>query len=131
MSTTDDKTFQPWAVAETVQTAPKNNKTEKKARASLVPLDVLIKYLTPAYEEGVLKYERESWRKGFHASTLMDAACRHIVAWYYDREDYDPDAARLGIQKHHLAGAIFSLISALHSLETRPELDDRPRRWAK
>jgi len=106
-------------------TAPKNNSKEGKPRISLLPIDVLAKWVTPAYEEGVLKYERESWRNGFYTSVMVDAAERHIADFFYKGEDYDPDAAKLGVRKHHLAGAIFSLLSILHTLETRPELDDR------
>jgi hypothetical protein len=109
------------------ETAPKNNRKEGKPRMSLLPLDVLATHVTPAYEEGVLKYERESWRRGFYVSDLVDAAQRHITDFFYKGEDYDPDAAKLGVKKHHLAGAIFSLLSILHTLDTRPELDDRKK----
>lgn len=106
-------------------TAPKNNLIEGKPRPSLIPFDVLIKHLCPAYEEGLIKYQRESWRLGFLISNLFDAAIRHLNAFYYLGEDYDPDAAKIGITKHHLAGALFSIISILHTLDTRPELDNR------
>lgn len=111
--------------------APKNNVAEGKARMSLIPIDILAKYVTPAYEEGLLKYERESWRLGFNTSVLFDAAQRHQEAFFYQGEDFDKDAAKLGITKHHLAGAIFSLLSILHSLENYPELDDRPCKLLK
>jgi len=107
--------------------APKNHLAEKKARMSLLPLDILRKYVVPAYEEGILKYERESWRRGFQVSVMVDATLRHIEAFYYAGEDYDLDSESHGIKKHHLAGAIFSLLSILHSLDIRPELDDRPK----
>lgn len=105
-----------------MDTAPKNNIQEGKPRPSLIPMDVLIKHLTPAYEEGVMKYTRESWRQGFHVSVMIDAALRHINEFYYHGHDTDKDSLT---GKHHLAGAIFSLISILHTLDTRPELDDR------
>lgn len=89
---------------------------------SLLPMDMLEKYLVPAYEEGIAKYYRESWRKGFYVSDMVDAAQRHITDFFWKREDIDPDSPTC---KHHLAGAIFSLITILHTLETRPELDDR------
>jgi len=108
-----------------VRTAPKNNLKEEKPRPSLLPMDVLIKWVCPAYEEGILKYKRESWRLGFKVSDLIDAAQRHINTFFYDQEDFDPDAEKLGIKKHHLSGAIFSLISILNTLDNRPELDDR------
>ena len=105
--------------------APKNNAIEGKDRMSLIPMDVLRKYLTPAYEEGVIKYERESWRNGFQVTVMADAALRHLEAFFYRGEDFDPDAEKLGIKKHHLGGALFSILSILHTLDTRPELDDR------
>lgn len=107
------------------ETAPKNNVQEGKPRVSLLPMDILIKYVVPAYEEGVRKYHRESWRGGFHTSVLVDAALRHIVAFFWSGEDWDPDAAKVGIKKHHLAAAVFCLLSILHTLDARPELDDR------
>jgi hypothetical protein len=102
------------------ETAPKNNLQEGKPRPSLIPLDVLIKHLCPAYEEGIPKYYRESWRKGFQTSVMIDAALRHITEFFWHGKDIDEESG-----KHHLAGAIFSLISILHTLDTRPELDDR------
>jgi dATP/dGTP diphosphohydrolase, N-terminal len=106
--------------------APKNNREEGKPRPSLLPMDVLINYLCPAYEEGLIKYKRESWRRGFLVSDMFDAADRHLSNFFYEHEDWDPDAWKLGIKKHHLAGALFSILSILHTLDTRPELDDRP-----
>jgi hypothetical protein len=109
-----------------LRVAPKAWRQEGKPRPSLLPLDVLIKYVVAAYEEGVIKYERESWRQGFYVSDLIDAAQRHIEAFFWRGEDYDPAAAELGVKKHHLAGAIFSLLSILHTLDLGIEaLDDR------
>ena len=105
-----------------MDTAPKNNVQEGKAKVSLLPMDILIKYLVPAYEEGVTKYARESWRQGFHTSVMVDAALRHINEFFWEGQDIDPDSS---VGKHHLAGAIFSLLSILHTLDTKPELDDR------
>jgi hypothetical protein len=105
-----------------MKTAPKNNLTEKKARMSLLPMDLLRKHLVPAYEEGVVKYERESWRQGFEVSVMVDACMRHIEEFFWQGENIDPDAPN---GKHHLGGAIFCLLSILHTMDTRPELDDR------
>ena len=105
-----------------IKTAPKNNLQEGKPKITLLPMDILVKYLIPAYEEGVIKYERESWRQGFHTSVLIDAAMRHLIEFYYQGHDIDKDSLT---NKHHLAGALFSILSILHTLETRPELDDR------
>ena len=105
-----------------MKTAPKNNLSENKPRPSLLPMDILIKYIVPAYEEGIVKYDRESWREGFHTSVMVDAAMRHITDFYWGGEDIDKNSST---GKHHLAGAIFSLISILHTLDTKPSLDDR------
>lgn len=104
------------------KTAPKNNLQEGKPRLSLLPMDILTKYLVPAYEEGVIKYERESWRQGFHTSVMVDAALRHIHEFFWHGHNQDKDSLT---GKHHLAGAIFSLVSILHTLDTKPDLDDR------
>lgn len=104
-------------------TAPKNNIKENKPQPTLLPFDVLLHYVEPAYREGVIKYSRESWRQGFNTTTLIDAALRHIIAFYWLGQDIDPDSVT---NKHHLSGAIFALCSILHSLEINPELDDRP-----
>ena len=114
-------------MSDELKTAPKNNTKEGKPRASLIPWDILIEYLAPAYEEGIIKYVRESWREGFKVTDMYDALQRHLTAFFFDREDYDPDAAKLGVKKHHLAGAMFCILSILWTLKTRPELDDRPK----
>jgi hypothetical protein len=98
---------------------------------SLLPLDVLQEFLIPAYMEGLEKYWRDSWRKGFKTSVMIDAALRHIEAFYWGHEDYDPDAAELGVMKHHLAGAVFSLLTLMHSLKYYPHLDDRTDPYTK
>lgn len=105
--------------------APKNDTADKKPDASLIPMDILIEFLVPAYEEGLIKYDRESWRRGFQVSRLEAAARRHMTAFFNSGEDFDPEAAALGVKKHHLAGAVFSLLSILHTLKYHPELDDR------
>ena len=107
--------------------APKNNIEEGKPQMSLIPLDLLSELLCPCYEEGLLKYERESWRKGFKISVMMDAALRHLSKFYYEREDYDKETEeKYNIQKHHLSAVIFCCISMYNSLEINKELfDDR------
>ncbi len=110
----------------TGQTAPKNNLSEDKPQPSLIPLDLLIEVLEPAYREGLLKYSRESWRKGFKTSVMHDAALRHMVAFFHKKEDYDPQTLEEhGIKKHHIGAAIFCLISMFNSMENFPDLDDR------
>lgn len=106
-------------------TAPKNHIQENKQMPTLIPMDILLRYLEPAYREGLKKYYRESWRLGFPVSVMIDAAMRHIIEFFYEKHDFDPDAEKHGIVKHHLAGAIFSLLCVLQTLEKHPHLDDR------
>ncbi len=101
--------------------APKNNESESKLQMSLIPLDVLAEMLCPAYQEGIDKYYRESWRKGFRTSVMMDACLRHLTAFYFQGEDFDPEYQT----KHHLGAAVFCLISMYFSVQNFPELDDR------
>ena len=111
-----------------IELAPKNHEQEAKPDASLLPMDLLVKYVCPAYAEGLVKYYRNSWRKGFYVSVMIAAALRHITAFFWGNEDYDPDAEALGVKKHHLGAAIWCLLAILHTLDTRPELDDREAR---
>lgn len=106
--------------------APKNDGKEGKPRMSVVPLDIIEELLPPAYMEGIEKYLQESWRLGFEYSKIFDALQRHINAFFYKGEDFDPDPRALKYKKHHLAGVIFSALSLYWSWKTRPDLDDRP-----
>jgi len=109
-------------------TAPKNNIEEGKPQPSLLPMDLLIEILEPAYREGLIKYFRESWRIGFKLSDMKDALDRHMTAFYFHGEDYDEETlTKHNIKKHHLGAAIFCILSMYNSLKVNPdELDDRP-----
>jgi hypothetical protein len=111
--------------------APKNTALENKPKPSLIPFDICIEYDEPAYQEGLIKYYRESWRKGFPISEMYDAAVRHLEQFFYHMQDYDPDAEKLGIKKHHLAGARFSIACMLQTLRDHPEMDDRGKLFGK
>lgn len=113
-----------------LKTGPKNIDKENKPKPSLIPMDLLIKALEPAYREGLIKYYRESWRIGFPTSDMYDGLMRHISAYFYDKEDYDPDAAKLGIKKLHLGGALFCIICMIDTLYNHPELDNRGKDYA-
>ena len=108
--------------------APNRAREVGKVRATVLPMDVILKYLPPAFEEGVLKYYENSWRQGMPVSEMVDKAMRHLVQFHWDFEDYDKEALEHGIVKHHLAAVIFCCTTALHTLEHHPEKDDRPHR---
>lgn len=107
--------------------APKNNELENKPRTSLNPDDLINEFLTPAYEEGIKKYFRESWRLGFKTSVMADALKRHFTKFFYKGEDFDQEALeKFDIKKHHLAAIIFCALCMLDTFKNHPELDDRP-----
>lgn len=108
------------------KTAPKNNIHEAKPRPSLLPMDLLNEFLTPAYTEGLVKYFRESWREGFNTSDMLDAAIRHLIKFFWEGEIWDADAREVGVNKTHLGGALFSILCMCHTIKSKPDLDDRP-----
>ncbi len=105
--------------------ATKNIDLENKPKPSVIPIDLLIEVLEPAYREGLIKYSREDWRFGFKTTDMMDAALRHLSAYYYKGEDYDKEAEKSNIKKHHLGAAIFCLICMYDTFAYHPEMDDR------
>jgi len=124
----------PWKGSRVVDTngetkvalAPKNFKEEDKPQVSLLPMDLLVPMLEPAYRHGIDKYERESWRKGFIMSKMMDAALRHLFAFYYDGEDFDPDPGAMKYQKTHLGAVVFCIINMYNTWYNGVGVDDRP-----
>ena len=107
--------------------APKNNLTEKKPKVSLNPDDLIEEFLTSAYQEGLEKYFRESWRLGFDTSVMHSALKRHLTAYFYKGEDWDQETLEnYGIRKHHLGAVIFCALCMLDTYKNHPEKDDRP-----
>lgn len=71
--------------------------------------------------DGMMKYGRSNWRAaGVRSSIYMDAAMRHIRAWW-DGEDYAPDSGA-----HHLGAARACLAVVLDALACGMLIDDRP-----
>ena len=129
--TTDNEEEGQSIVKQKPQKAPKDDVKDHKPDLSLLPMDVLGTELLKAYEEGVIKYARDSWRMGFDFSQMVAGARRHIDAFWEFGEDLDPDAVRIsGIDKHHLAGAIFCLVSLIYmQMEGLDEhFDDRRKK---
>jgi hypothetical protein len=107
-----------------IKGAPKNTKNENKQNLDLIPWDIIARHLPQAYEEGLIKYFKESWKQGFTTSDMFAGAMRHLIAYRFG-EDYDPEAAKLGIKKHHLAGALFCILCMLDTFDNHKEFDDR------
>ena len=112
--------------------APKDNVKEGKPQMSLLPMDILSELLVPAYEEGLQKYFRESWRLGFKMNDMMDACQRHLTKFFYEREDLDQETLeKYNIKKHHLGAALFCIISMYNTTQVNPGLDNRPKQIKK
>lgn len=96
--------------------------TRKVPVRSVVPAPV-IGEIALGMLEGARKYGRHNYRvKGVRASVYIDAAGRHLDAWW-EGQDYDPDSeARLS----HITKAITSLVVLRDAMIRGKMLDDRP-----
>jgi len=82
---------------------------------------VAILHASHAMMDGARKYGPYNWRdKAVFASVYIDAALRHMEAWF-DREE---TAADSGV--HHLGHAMGCMAILLDAQETGHLIDDRP-----
>lgn len=101
-------------------TNPKDLLGIKKVRLSLVPSSSTI-YQALAMEDGAEKYGPYNWReKKVKASIYVDAAKRHLAAWF-DGEECAADS-----KKPHLGHALACLGIIVDAIETGNLVDDRP-----
>lgn len=101
-------------------TNPKDSVGVRKAPITTIPLNVVLE-VGVAMLEGARKYGRHNYRTfGAAASVYIDAAFRHIAAWW-EGESIDPDS---GLS--HLTKAIASLVVLRDSEMTEKMVDDRP-----
>lgn len=73
----------------------KSNSPGTKYDGNKSPLSMLpygsLKAIAAVMEHGRKKYGRDNWRKGIEWSRVVDAALRHIGA-FYDGERIDPES---------------------------------------
>jgi len=92
----------------------------KKVSISKLPAVALV-HGAHAMMDGAAKYGAYNWRaKKVMASIYVDAALRHITAWF-EGEELAEDS-----QVHHLGHAIACCGILLDALETGNLVDDRP-----
>lgn len=72
-----------------------------------------IRRLAEVYAEGAKKYGVNNWQKGIPYSNLINHALRHIYL-FLEGDKSEP----------HIPHAIWNLMTLVHFMETRPELDD-------
>jgi hypothetical protein len=89
-----------------------------KPPVSYVPQELILG-AARAFEFGAKKYSPHNWRKGIPASELYSALQRHMMAWI-SGEDFADDS-----KLNHLDHAAACLGMLMHTVQTKPNLDDR------
>lgn len=91
-----------------------------KISLSLVPLH-LFAGVARVFMGGKLKYAEWNWTKGMKWSTCFDCLQRHLLKWWYLREENDVESG-----EHHLDHAIANLLMLKHYHTAYSTGDDRP-----
>ena len=91
-----------------------------KVQFSLVPLH-LLHGAAKVLMHGCKKYSPWNWAKGGLWSTAFDSLLRHLLKWWYFREEYDRESGL-----HHLDHAMCNLLFLLHYKDTYEDGDNRP-----
>ncbi len=91
-----------------------------KVSLSLVPLH-LFAGVARVFMGGKLKYASWNWSKGMAWSTCFDCLIRHLIKWFYFREELDDESG-----EHHLDHAIANLLMLRHYHIAYKAGDDRP-----
>lgn len=104
-----------------IGTNPKDLIGAQKVSISKLPM-VAILHGSHAMMNGAAKYGPYNWRKNkVIAHIYIDAAIRHLGAWFDSREELAKDS---GV--HHLGHAIACCAILLDAMETGNLVDDRP-----
>lgn len=102
-------------------TNPKTRYGKAKPAISLIPGPALL-HIADAFADGAEKYGPANWRNDpVSTSTYVDAAYRHIVAYFDGREQCAADS---GV--HHLGHAAACLAILLDAEAQGTLVDDRP-----
>lgn len=105
---------------QTVRTNPKDLIGATKVSISKFPMVALL-HGSHALMNGAVKYGPYNWRaKDVIASIYVDAAMRHLAAWFEGEELADDSGV------HHLGHAIACLAIVLDAQEGKTLIDDRP-----
>lgn len=71
---------------------------------------------------GKRKYAQGNWRQGMAWSRVFSATIRHLIAWWWKREDIDQES---GLS--HLAHAACNILFLMHYQMTSTGSDDREK----
>ena len=95
--------------------------TLNKLNWSLLPFDALIE-VAEVFEIGPVKYGgSRTWLPGISYSKLFSAIIRHLVSWFYYREEMDRESG-----KRHLAHIAANALMLLGCKDNK-DFDDRPK----
>lgn len=96
--------------------------SKKPPLMSVVPNTALL-HLGQAMQNGAKKYGAFNYREaGVRASIYVDAATRHLGAWFDSRQELAEDS---GV--HHLGHAMACMAILLDCIESGMVIDDRPK----
>lgn len=84
-----------------------------------LPWEAILR-LSKHYERGAEHYGRWNYTKGIPISSFIDSACRHLAKYQCGLDDED-----------HLAAAAFNVLGAMLMENTKPEMQDLPKREGK
>lgn len=71
-------------------------------------------------EYGAEKYGIDNWKKGFKWSTIINSTIRHLNAFWFKKEDNDPET-----NLSHMAHVACNVYFMLWHIANKKELDDR------
>ena len=91
-----------------------------KTMFDLVPLHLLAG-VARVLTGGKMKYKEWNWAKGMIWSACFNCAMRHLLKFWYAREELDQES-----MEHHLDHAMCNLLFLKHYLTYYPDGDDRP-----
>ena len=94
-----------------------------KVAFSLIPFHLLAG-CARVFMGGRIKYAEWNHSKGMRWQTCFDCLLRRLFAWWYLREDLDPESG-----EHHLDHVFCNLFMLRHYVDHYKEGDDRPPEW--
>jgi len=94
-----------------------------KVAFSLLPLHLLAG-CARVFMCGKVKYAEWNWTKGMPWSEPFCCTMRHLLKWFFLREDLDKET-----REHHLDHVLCNVFMMRHYVDHYKEGDDRPPEW--
>lgn len=90
-----------------------------KGYLMVMPAESILR-LSKLYEAGAVKYGPYNYQKGIPVSSFINSALRHLFKYLAGEDDED-----------HLSAATFNVLGAMLMENTKPEMQDVPKREGK